>query len=380
MQPCFAIYAMEKETIMVRKHYEALHRIPEQAFQEFRTTAYIEQALQDAGYTPTRLTETGLYADLCRDPSLPWLLFRADIDGLPVTEETDLPVKSEIDGMMHACGHDVHAAMLLTAAIRLKNCVLPCNIRFLFQPAEEITAGAQKAIEAGVIPMHTVAAFGFHVWPQVPKGKIVAKAGPLMASSTCIQVDCVGKNAHCSKRSEGADALLTAARIATRFREAETMANGDGTVLFCGKLHSGTAYNIVSAEAQIVGTLRSYSDQSRERVLYKLKEIVQQSAAEFGTQATLSAYGYNPAVINPETLAEELMTVLPEAISDYQPSLAAEDFARYQHQVPGMLLWLGVGDTAALHNGKFAVPEEVLTVGVETWIRIANHEWSAGSL
>ena len=150
---------------MVKKHYEMLHRIPERAFQEYRTAAYIERELTNAGYTPKRLTETGIYADLCVDPALPWLLFRADIDALPVTEETDLPVKSEIDGMMHACGHDAHTAMLLTAAIQLKGCVLPHNIRFLFQPAEEITAGAQKMIEAGVIPANTVAAFGFHVWP-----------------------------------------------------------------------------------------------------------------------------------------------------------------------------------------------------------------------
>lgn len=360
---------------MVKKHYEALHRIPEKAFQEYRTTAYIERELTNAGYVPTRLTETGLYVDLCIDPTLPWLLFRADIDGLPVTEETDLPVKSEIDGMMHACGHDAHAAMLLTAAVQLKECVLPCNIRFLFQPAEEITAGAQKMIEAGVIPRNTVAAFGFHVWPQVPKGKIVAKAGPLMASSTRIQIACIGKNAHCSKRQEGADALLTAARIATRFHEAEALANGDGTVLFCGKLQSGTAHNIVSAEAQMVGTLRSYSEESRERVLGKLDEIVQESAAEFGTQAKLSAFAYNPAVINPKELTDKLLALLPDAISEYPPSLAAEDFARYQHQVPGIFLWLGVGDTAALHNGKFAVPEDVLSIGVETWIKIAKHRW-----
>ena len=360
---------------MVLKHYESLHKIPERAFQEYRTSAYIEQALKDAGYAPERLGETGLYADLCTDPNLPWLLFRADIDALPVVEESGLPFASEIDGMMHACGHDTHTAMLLTAAITLKESKLPQNIRFLFQPAEEITSGATEMINAGAIPENTVAAFGIHVWPQVPKGKIVAKAGPLMASSTRIQVNCTGKNAHCSKRHEGADALLTAAKIATRFHEAEAMANGDGTVLFVGKLHSGNAHNIVSADAEMVGTLRSYSEESRERVLNKLEQIVQESAAEYGTQAKLSAFAYNPAVINPEVLALKVQELLPEAISKYDASLAAEDFARYQHRVPGMFLWLGVGDTAALHNGKFVVPPEVLPVGVETWLKIANHKW-----
>lgn len=360
---------------MVAKYFEILHRIPERAFQEYRTTDYLEKELKNAGYEPVRTGETGLYADLCADPNLPWILFRADIDALPVVEETGLSFASEIEGMMHACGHDAHMAMLLTAAVSLKDSKLPQNVRFLFQPAEEITRGAKKVIEAGVIPENTVAAFGFHVWPQVPKGKIVAKGGPLMASSTRIIVDCVGKNAHCSTRSQGADALLTAARIATRFHEAEAMAEGDGTVLFCGKLHSGAAHNIVSAEAEMMGTLRSYSEQSRERVLNKLEEILQESAAEYGTQAKLSAIAYNPAVINPKELAREVQQVLPEAIADYAPSLAAEDFSRYQHKVPGMFMWLGIGDTAALHNGKLVVPEEVLPIGVDAWLRLANHKW-----
>ena len=360
---------------MVLEHYKTLHRIPERAFQEYRTAAYIEQELRNAGYDPIRVGDTGLYADLCTDPSLPWLLFRADMDALPVKEETGLSFASETDGMMHACGHDTHVAMLLTAAILLKDSKLPQNIRFLFQPAEEITSGAKVMIEAGVIPGNTVAAFGFHVWPKVPKGKIVAKAGALMASSTRIQISCIGRNAHCSKRQEGADALLTAARIATRFHEAEAMAENDGTVLFCGKLHSGSAHNIVSAEAEMVGTLRSYSEQSRERVLNKLEQIVQESAAEYGAQAKLSAFAYNPAVINHNELAEKVQMLLPDAISDFEQSLAAEDFSRYQHEVPGMFLWLGIGETAALHNGKFVVPEEVLPVGVDAWLNIANHTW-----
>ena len=343
--------------------------------QEKKTSDYIYNELTKAGYSPVRVGETGIYADLCTDPGLPWLLFRADMDALPVTEETDLPFVSETKGMMHACGHDTHTAMLLTAAVLLKDKKLPQNIRFIFQPGEEITAGAKVMIDGGAIHPNTVAAFGFHVWPKVPKGKIVAKTGALMASSTRIQINCMGKNAHCSKRQEGADALLTAARIATRFHEAEAMAGNDGTVLFCGKLQSGTAHNIVSAEAEMMGTLRSYSEQSRERVLQKLEEIVEESAAEYGCQATLSAFSYNPAVINHAELADKVQQLLPEAICDFDPSLASEDFSRYQHEVPGVFLWLGVGDTAALHNGKFVVPDEVLPIGVDGWLRLANHKW-----
>ena len=153
------------------------------------------------------------------------------------------------------------------------------------------------------------------------------------------------------------------------------MAENDGTVLFCGKLHSGTAHNIVSAEAEMEGTLRSYSEQSREKVLNKLEEIVQEAAAEYGTEAKLSAFAYNPAAINPDELAQKVQLLLPDAISEFPASLAAEDFSRYQKEVPGMFLWLGVGDTAALHNGKFAVPEDILPLGVESWLKIANYKW-----
>jgi amidohydrolase len=360
---------------MVYKHFETLHRMPELSMQEIKTSAYICSELTKAGYAPVRVGETGLYADLCTDPNRPWLLFRADMDALPVLEETGLPYTSETAGMMHACGHDAHTAMLLTAATLLKGCDLPQNIRFLFQPGEEITAGAKAMVDAGAMHPDTVAAFGFHVWPKVPKGKIVAKSGALMASSTRIKIRCVGKNAHCSKRQEGADALLTAATIATRFHEAEAMAGNDGTVLFCGMLKSGTAHNIVSGEAEMLGTLRSYSEQSRELVLKKLSQIVAESAATFGTEAQLHTFAYNPAVINPDTLTINVQTLFPEALCTFEPSLASEDFSRYQHVVPSVFLWLGVGETAALHNGKFTVPEEILPIGVDAWVRLANHKW-----
>lgn len=327
------------------------------------------------GYSPVQVGETGLYADLCVDPDLPWLVLRADMDALPVTEESGLPYASQNPGVMHACGHDAHMAMLLAAASQLKEQPVPQNIRFLFQPAEEIISGAAKMLEAGALPENTAAVFGIHVWPLVPKGKMVAKVGPLMASSTTIQIRCRGRSAHCGKRHEGADALMTAAQIATRFREAEEVAGGDGTVLFCGKLHSGTAHNVVAADAELKGTLRTFSPEKRELVLQKLESIVSQCAAANGTTAQITYPAYNPEVSNPQALTCRVQQLLEDPITDWEPALAAEDFAQYQKVRPGVFLWLGVGDTAALHNGKFFVPQEVLPVGVNTWLKIANYKW-----
>ena len=360
---------------MLHTHYRALHQIPERAFQEYETAKYLRENLQQMGYAPKDLGQTGLYADLCADPKLPWLVFRADIDALPVQEETGLDYASKTTGMMHACGHDAHMAMLLTAAQELKAMKLPQNIRFLFQPAEETISGAKAVIGFGAIPENTVAVFGFHVWPGVPEGKLVVKSGPLMASSTRFQINCTGKNAHCSKRHEGADALMTAARIVTRTTEAEAMAEGDGTVLFCGKLQSGTAHNIVPDQAEIWGTLRTFSEEKRTLVLNRLDEIIHECAAKNGTQAKCTVVAYNPAVVNPASLAKKVQRLFPECITDWEPALAAEDFSRYQQTAPGMFMWLGVGDSAPLHNGKFIVPEHVLNMGVDSWIKIANHKW-----
>lgn len=359
----------------VMKHFKTLHQIPEVAFQEVKTAAYLEQELKAAGYGPVQVGETGLYADLLVDEALPWLVFRSDIDALPVTEETGLAYASQHPGVMHACGHDAHMAMLLTAAQQLAGQKLPQNIRFVFQPAEEITAGAKKMIKAGAVPENTVAAFGFHVWPGVPVGKVVAKAGPLMASSTRLTVTVTGKNAHCSKRHMGADALLTIAKVATRLQEAEAEAGNDGTVLFFGKMNSGTAHNIVADHAEMVGSLRSYDPVTRQKVLDKLEKIVAEAGAQYGTQAVLNAFAYNPAVSNPVALAEKVSALLSDLTVEMESSLASEDFSRYQEAAPGMFVWLGVGDTAALHNGKFQVPQEILPVGVDAWLRIANHKW-----
>ena len=357
------------------EYYRALHTMPELSGQEENTARYLTQQLEEMGYTLVRIAETGVYADICIDPALPWLVLRADIDALPVTEETGVSYVSRVPGVMHACGHDAHTAMLLAAAKELKGKKLPQNVRFLFQPAEEVIRGAAQLLEAGAMPENAAAVFAMHVWPGVPKGKVVAKAGPLMASSTTIQIRCRGRSAHCGSRERGADTLLTAAQIAVRYPEAEALAGGDGSLLFFGKLQAGTAHNIVASDAQMNGTLRTFSDESRQKILSELERIAVQAATDHGTEAEVVYSAYSPAVNNAPELATQVQKLLPEAIADWKPALQAEDFARYQQVCPGMLLWLGVGDTPPLHNSKFLVPEDVLPVGMEAWLKLAQHKW-----
>lgn len=357
------------------EHYEYLHANPELSKQEFRTAEYLVKTLSRMGYAPVRIGNTGVYADLLVDPSAPWVLLRSDMDALAVTEQTGVAYASQNPGVMHACGHDSHMAMLLTAAEELKEKNLSRNIRFLFQPAEEGVSGAVEMVAAGAVPENTVAAFGMHVWPGVEKGKVVAKIGPLMASTVTIQIRCRGLGAHCGNRERGKDALMTMAQIAVASKEAEAMAQGDGSVLFFGNLRAGTAHNIVASDAFMKGTLRTYYPETRQRILAKLEQIAAQAAEEYGTEVEVVYSSSAPAVINPENLTKRVQELLPNVITEIEPTRIAEDFSRYQEKAPGVLMWLGVGDTPSLHNGKFLVPREVLPLGVETWIRLAEHPW-----
>ena len=355
--------------------YEYLHRHPEVSGAEEQTARYLMQQLQEMGYAPQRIGKHGVYADLCVDADLPWIMLRSDTDALPVTEESGVPYASENPGVMHACGHDSHMAMLLTAAEELRGKHLPQNVRFLFQPAEETISGAKEMVEHGAMPEKCAAVFGMHVWPGVTKGKVLAKAGPLMASSTTIQIHVKGLGAHCGNRERGNDALMTLARILARTPEAEALADGDGSVLFFGKFRAGTGHNIVAADAVMNGTLRTFYPETREKVLAALEKIAAQEAAAFGTTAEVRYSAYSPAVINPEDMTKSIQDLLPNAVTEMAPTRIAEDFSRYQEKAPGVLLWLGVGDTPSLHNGKFLVPKEVLPTGVDAWVRLAEHKW-----
>ena len=196
-----------------------------------------------------------------------------------------------------------------------------------------------------------------------------------MASATTIQIHCRGVGAHCGKRELGKDALMTMAQILVRSKEAEALSNGDGSILFFGEMQAGTSNNIVASGATMKGTLRTYSPKTREKMLAKLEEIAAQTAAAYGTEVEVTYSNFAPAVINPEELAKRVQELLPNVVTEIEPTRIAEDFSRYQEVAPGVLMWLGVGNTPSLHNGKFLVPKEVLPMGVDAWVRLAEQKW-----
>lgn len=356
-------------------YYRDLHRIPELSGQERKTADYIAGVLSALGYRPQRLGHCGVSADLVTDPALPWILLRADMDALPIEENSCAAKPSEHPGVMHACGHDSHVAMLLGAAKALAGQSLPRNIRFLFQPAEEITEGAGEVIAAGAIPADTRACFAVHVWPGVPKGQLVTRPGALMASSDRLELTVTGKSAHCGQQHLGADALRTAVDIAAMLPQLRAKAEDPRTVLFCGSFHSGTTHNVVADRAVLTGTVRTLHRGDRVRMKEGLAAAVQAAAERYGTHAELVWLCSNPALDNDAQLVARLEALGLTASSDVQASLTAEDFALYQAEVPGVLLWLGLGDTPPLHTPAFYVPEDILKVGVDFWCRVAAQPW-----
>ncbi len=356
-------------------HYKNLHQIPEISGKEFKTSLYISDYLKKIGYQPYNLGNTSIYADLVTDNSLPWVLLRADIDALPICENSGLPYSSQNTGVMHACGHDTHTSMLLEVAYLLRNKKLPHNIRFLFQSAEETTEGAAETIECGVIPQNLIACFAMHVWPQIPLGHAITKRGTLMASSDVFRIEFLGKSAHCSQQKFGNNALLSAVDMAHKLPEIKQTVADDNTLLFCGSIHSGTSHNIVPDKSELYGTLRTYSVQHQKNIKQLLQQTADDIACNYGTTAQITFEGGCPPVYNSEKIVA-ILTGDNFGVNDTAtPTLAAEDFAFFGNYAPSAMIWLGLGDVPPLHNEKFSVPSEVLPIGVELWVKIANHNW-----
>ena len=359
----------------VQSYYEALHQIPECSGQERETAAYVFEQLCSAGYSPRSYACGGVTADLTVDPGAPWIALRADMDALPVSEPEGLRFRSRHAGVMHACGHDAHMAMLLAAAAVLREARPPQNLRFLFQPAEETTEGAKLMLAEHALPPRTAAIFSIHVWPGVPLGRFTTRVGALMASSDVFRVRFQGTSVHCAQRSKGHDALQAAVAMAAGLPALEALAGGDGTVLFLGSLQGGQSHNIVPNQACLYGTLRTYCEAHRRTIRRELEILARTCAAQQGASAELLWEGGCPVVENSPLVVETLQRILPDLDMEAECSLAAEDFACYLNVCPGALLWLGTGETASLHSPQFRVPPEILSKGVDAWLHIAAHPW-----
>lgn len=367
--------------IEMRRH---LHRMPELSLQEKETAAFIREQLKALGYEPVAIADTGTYTDFIVDPEKPWLLFRADIDALPVTEETGLPFASEHPGKMHACGHDGHTSMLLGAAraFKLGELKSAYNLRFAFQPAEEMYGGAARMIAAGVLPEHLAGAFGFHLWPQVPYGKFGWRKGTLMASNDRFTITITGKGAHAAMQNVGKNALQAGAMLALELPRLSSriLSPSRAALIFVGTMNAGSGYNIVADRCTMEGTCRALTPEDRDAIEAGIKELASGIAALYGVQIEVEYVRQYPPLLTYESAADEIRKIFPENLlwEAPEPFMTAEDFAYFTEKVNGGMLLLGTGREDypnPLHSSRFTFDENLMALGVKAYGILANGQW-----
>lgn len=357
-----------------------LHENPEPSLEEFRTTEKIEEKLNELGIPYRKLEPTGVIAEIKGGKPGKLVALRADIDALSITEKTDLPFKSKNDGFMHACGHDTHVSMLMTAAKMLneKKNELQGTVRLIFQPAEEIAIGAKKTIEQGAIEGVDMI-FGMHNFSQVPSGTLAVGVGATMAAADMIKIKVKGKAGHGAMPHTTVDATVAAAAVVMNLQTmvSREIPPSEAVVVTIGKLTSGSRFNIISGEATMEGTVRSFNREIHNSLPAMMKRIVENTAAAFNCEAEVEYNMMTEVLINDDTAAEygraaALKVAENETlVTNMQPTMGGEDFAEYTVFAPAEFIGLGVGGEYPIHSDYYVADENALKYGAAWYAQVA---------
>jgi amidohydrolase len=379
----FAKLVREQKDRIVKVRRD-LHLIPEPAYTEKKTSAYVAEYLRGEGLeVQTGIAQYGVVGLMKLPGPGKTLMIRSDIDALPVTEATGLPFASTHEGAMHACGHDAHMAMVLGAATILNKVKdsLHGNIKFLFQPAEEGPGGAKPMIEEGVMENpHVDFSVGCHVWPAIPEKTIGVKAGRLMAAMDRFDIRIIGKGGHGAMPHLCVDALEVGTQVVNALQRIASrhMNPLSPTVVTVGSFQAGTTFNVIPGEAEMCGTTRTFDRDIWASWPERVEKIVRGVCESMGAEYELKySQGY-PPLLNDESMAEVVRkcardVVGEEGVIEPEETMGGEDMAFYLEKSKGCFFFLGVGreGCAPLHNPKFDLNEDVLLTGVETYCRIA---------
>ena len=365
-----------------------LHRHPELAFEERRTSAFVATALERLGVEVRRgIARTGVLGVL-RAPArgASAVLLRADMDALPVDEEPGREYGSTVPGKMHACGHDGHTAMLVGAATLLaaRRLALTRDVVFCFQPAEEGGGGAREMIEAGALAaVETGEAYALHLWSLFPSGTLHVRPGPIMAAQDEFTARIVGKGGHGALPHRAVDPVVAAAQavVALQAVVSRSVDPVRPAVVTVGVLHAGTAPNVIPGDARLEGTLRSFHPEVRSLLRDRVRETIEGAARAHGCSVEFELRPGYPAVVNHPAAVERVRRAGAEvfgagAVVETDPMAAAEDFAYFLERLPGALVFVGAGSeargiTAPHHSPAFDFDESVLPRGSELLARIA---------
>jgi len=358
-----------------------IHQHPELGFEETRTAALISERLRGLGLTvKTGVGKTGVVGlkenrgrkkDRC-------VLLRADMDALPVDETNTVPYRSQQLGKMHACGHDGHVAIGLEVARRLAPLELGGSVKFAFQPAEEVSNGAQAMIRDGVLEAPQVdAAFGIHLWNDLPVGTVGVMAGPVMASVDQFEIEIVGRGGHAAAPHQTIDPVLVAAHVITALQSLVSRRRDplSEAVVSVTEVHAGRAFNVIPDRAELRGTVRTFGGSFFEDAPRLLEETAQGVAAAFGARAEVEYRRLSAPLVNNEKLSALMRDVAADLIGASNVrtgvrTMGGEDMSYFLEKVPGCFAFVGsappgTGRAAPHHSPTFDIDEESLVIGSE---------------
>ncbi len=393
--------AVQVESKMIEWRHH-LHEHPELSNREYKTAEYIAIHMENLGLeVQTGVAHTGVVAILRGGKPGPVVALRADMDALPVPERVDLPWASKAKGIyndeevpvMHACGHDMHTAILMGAAevLTQMKSELKGTVKFIFQPAEEGVpkgedGGASLMIKEGVLKNPDAEViFGLHIAAGIHVGNVNYKPGGAMASSNSFEITIHGKQSHGARPWASIDPIVTAAQI---INNAQTIVSRslpltkEGAVVSFGSVHGGVRSNIIPEEVKLVGTIRALDNEMRQTIINRLETIVQNTAESNGATADLSINEGYPITYNDIELTKKMIPTLKDVLGDEQVNLApavtgAEDFSFYQKEIPGLFFWLGgcpldvpEEEAAPHHTPDFYVDDSGMIYGVKAMSRL----------
>ncbi|MDQ0302049.1 M20 aminoacylase family protein [Ancylobacter polymorphus] len=360
-----------------------LHAMPETAFEEHRTSAFVAEKLASFGLPVQRgLAGTGLVATLKGQlGDGPAIGLRADMDALDIHEATNLPWRSDTPAKMHACGHDGHMTMLLAAARHLSQKPdFAGTVHFIFQPAEENEGGGKVMVEQGLFdrfPMQAV--YGLHNWPNAPFGTFLGRPGAMFAAFDIFEVKVIGRGAHAAMPQRGIDPVLTAAHIVTQLQAivARAVNPQEAAVVSVTQIHGGDTWNVIPDEVVLRGTVRSFAPAVRDLVEARLRAIVDGVCAAQGARADIRYERRYPPLVNHDAAFGDALAAARATVGDqvdpaFEPIMAAEDFAYMLEAVPGAYLCLASGPGPNLHNAAYDFNDALLPVGASYWVHLVR--------
>ena len=361
-----------------------LHQIPETAYTEAKTSGYVAEYLQKEGLeVRTGIAKFGVLGLLKTGQPGPTLMIRADMDALPLQEQTGLPFISTHDGVMHACGHDAHMAIGLGAATVLNQIREELNgtIKFVFQPAEEGPGGAKPMIDAGVMENPKVDyAIGCHVWPEIPEGTIGVRAGAFLAAMDRYDLKIIGRGGHGAMPHLCVDALEVGTQVVSALqRIASRHINPlEPVVVTVGSFHAGTAFNIIPNEAALSGTTRTFDQSIWHSWEKRLEKVIRGVCESMGADYEFKFSRGYPPTINDDGMTDLVRrcaaeVVGSEKIIEAPKTMGGEDMSFFLQKAKGCFYALGAGfkGSVPVHNPKFNFNEDILALGVETHCRVA---------